>query len=214
APVLGPGEGGPLPVAGNGQGVWFKPPTLLTATGFRTAQFHGEPVLTWWEGSRPDGLGVGEYVIADASYRELARFGAGNHRGEDQHEFLITPQDTALITSWEKATVDLRALGGRKDATVIGGVVQELEIPSSRVLFEWRSLDHVPVTESLRHVQVPFDYFHVNSIDVAPDGDLLVSARNTWAVYKLSRKDGHVVWRLGGSKSDFRMGRGATFAWQ
>ena len=69
-------------------------------------------------------------------------------------------------------------------------------------------------TESRRSVQQPFDYFHINSIDVAPDGDLLVSARNTWAVYKIARKDGRVVWRLGGKRSDFRLGPGATFAWQ
>jgi hypothetical protein len=160
------------------------------------------------------GFGVGEYVIADASYRELTRLRAGNHRGEDQHEFLLTPQGTALITSYERRSMSLVPIGGRADATVVGGVVQELEIPSGRVLFEWRSLDHVGVAESLRAVQVPYDYFHINSIDVAPDGDLLVSARNTWASYKISRKDGRVVWRLGGKQSDFRMGRGAAFAWQ
>jgi hypothetical protein len=214
APVSGPGQSGPLIVDDNGQPVWFKPTTPLTATDFRTARFHGNTVLTWWEGSRPDGLGEGEYVIADATYREIARFGAGNHRGEDEHEFLLTPEGTALITSWEKRTMSLRPIGGRSRATVIGGVVQELEIPSSRVLFEWRSLDHVDVAESLRQVQDPYDYFHVNSIDLAPDGDLLVSARNTWAVYKLSRKDGRVVWRLGGKRSDFRLGRDAAFAWQ
>src|SRR5262245_47832181 len=110
--------------------------------------------------------------------------------------------------------MSLASIGGRRNATVIGGVVQELEIPSSHVLFEWRSLDHVGVEESLRPVLHPYDYFHVNSIDVAPDGDLLVSARNTWAVYKLDRRTGSVVWRLGGRRSDFRPGPGATFAWQ
>jgi hypothetical protein len=41
-----------------------------------------------------------------------------------------------------------------------------------------------------------------------------VSARNTWAVYKVARRDGAVVWRLGGKKSDFELGKGAHFAWQ
>ena len=67
------------------------------------------------------------------------------------------------------------------------------------MLFEWRSLDHVDARRvAARQVQNPYDYFHINSIDLAPDGDLLVSARNTWAVYKISRKDGRVLWRLGG----------------
>ena len=59
-----------------------------------------------------------------------------------------------------------------------------------------------------------FDYFHVNSIELAGDGDLIVSARNTWAIYKISRRTGEVLWRLGGKKSDFQMGKGTVFAWQ
>jgi arylsulfotransferase ASST len=99
--------------------------------------------------------------------------------------------------------------------TAIGGVVQELALPSGRLLFEWRSLDHVTVDET--HAVFdghPLDYFHVNSIDLTHDGNLLVSARNTWAVYKVSRTTGEVLWRLGGKKSSFEMGKGTVFAWQ
>ncbi|MGH3001007.1 MAG: arylsulfotransferase family protein, partial [Gaiellaceae bacterium] len=46
------------------------------------------------------------------------------------------------------------------------------------------------------------------------DGSLLVSARNTWAVYKVARSTGAVLWRLGGKRSDFSLGKGARFAWQ
>jgi len=89
-------------------------------------------------------------------------------------------------------------------------------LPGGRVLLDWRSLDHVGVGESYGKVGNPYayDYFHVNSIDVAGDGDLLVSARNTWALYKIKRRTGEVVWRLGGKKSDFAMGPGTRFAWQ
>jgi hypothetical protein len=98
---------------------------------------------------------------------------------------------------------------------VIGGVVQELALPSGRVLFEWRSLDHVAVDEThATYTGHPLDYFHVNSIDLTIDGSLLVSARNTWGVYKVSRKTGEVLWRLGGRRSDFEMRKGTVFAWQ
>src|SRR5205807_690396 len=40
------------------------------------------------------------------------------------------------------------------------------------------------------------------------------SGRNTWAVYKLDRRTGEIMWRLGGKRSDFRMDRTAQFAWQ
>ena len=116
--------------------------------------------------------------------------------------------------SFEIRPADLSAYGGRRDGKVMGGVAQELEIPSARVLFEWRSVDHVALHESYSRVGNAWDYFHMNSIDVDADGHLLISARNTWAVYKVHRRTGEVLWRLGGKKSDFALGRGVRFAWQ
>src|SRR5215211_4371110 len=60
----------------------------------------------------------------------------------------------------------------------------------------------------------PYDYFHINSIDVDHDGNLLLSARNTWSVYKIDRSTGEVLWRLGGKNSDFEMGYGTRTAFQ
>ena len=54
----------------------------------------------------------------------------------------------------------------------------------------------------------PYDYFHVNSVDLDRDGNVLISARNTSGVYKLSRATGAILWRLGGKRSDFDMGPG------
>lgn len=45
-------------------------------------------------------------------------------------------------------------------------------------------------------------YSHMNSVDKFPNGDYLVSIRYTSAIYRIS-KQGKVVWRLGGRKSDF-----------
>jgi hypothetical protein len=98
------------------------------------------------------------------------------------------------------------------------GIAQELDIESGEVLFEWHSLDHVAVEESYRGVpddpEVPLDYFHINSIEVDPDGDFLIDAKGTWAVYKVDRGTGEVLWRLGGQRSDFEMGPGTGFAYQ
>jgi hypothetical protein len=98
------------------------------------------------------------------------------------------------------------------------GVVQELDLATGRVRFEWHSSSHVALDESYaarpKKRSAPFDYFHVNSIDVDTDGNLLVSARNTHAVYKIDRQSGRILWRLGGKRSDFTFGPGARFAWQ
>ena len=41
-----------------------------------------------------------------------------------------------------------------------------------------------------------------------------MSARHTSAIYKLDRRTGQVIWRLGGKRSDFRLGPGVSFAYQ
>ena len=213
SPSEGPGQRGVMIVDNAGEPIWFHP-TPAPAMNFRAAVYRGEPVLTWWQGDTAHGLGDGMHVIVDRSYRRIAQFPAGGGRPADLHELLITPQNTALVTSYAGADADLSPFGGKTKDRALGGVVQELDVPSGKVLFEWNSLDHVAIDESHAKFQSPYDYFHVNSIDVAPDGDLVISARNTWAVYKLDRRSGKVVWRLGGRKSDFAMGPGTRFAWQ
>jgi hypothetical protein len=97
---------------------------------------------------------------------------------------------------------------------VLENVIQEVDVRSGRVILEWRSLDHVPVADSYHPVREPFDYLHVNSIDLTPDGHLLISARHTWALYKIHRRTGEVIWTLGGKRSDFSLDGNARFSWQ
>jgi hypothetical protein len=207
------GQGGSMILDDRGQVVWFRPlrgPYGRTMN-FEAQTYQGRPVLTW--GQTP-----GEYVIFDSSYREIARFTAANGYNGDHHEFLISPQDTALITIYNAVPRDLSSVGGSRSGVVWQGIVQELDIQTGEVLFEWQSIDHVGlqetyVTPSEDHYP-GIDYFHLNSIDVEPDNNLLVSARETSAVYKIDRKTGEVIWRLGGKKSDFEMGPGTRFAFQ
>ena len=213
APSSGPGQRGTMIVDGAGELVWFHPTVPDSSMNLRVAQYRGRPVLTWWEGRSVHGLGVGTHRILDQSYEQIASFPAGNGLDSDLHELIVTPQGTAYVTAYDVPRIDLSSVGHGHGYT-IEGVVQELDIASGRVLFEWRSLDHVKVTESYAKVAPRFDYFHVNSIDVDADGNLLVSARNTWAVYKIDRGTGKVLWRLGGKRSDFALGPGAKFAWQ
>src|SRR5215216_7979494 len=195
----GAGEHGPMIVDDQGQLVWYS--KYRSARDFKVQRYRSRPVLTWWEGKVLAGHGVGEYVIFDDSYREIARVQAGNGYHGDLHEFLITPQDTALLTAYNPVPADLSALGGPKDGAVWDGIAQEVDIATGRVLFEWHSLEHVGIEESYleppEDPNFPYDYFHINSIDVDFDGNLLISARNTWSVYKVERTSGEVMWRLG-----------------
>ena len=208
APSSGPGQRGPMIVDRHGALVWFRPTAPLTTMDFKVQRLHGKPVLTWWEGKNIAGLSHGEWVIVDTAYRELARFGAARGRNADEHDLQISPQNTALVTCTE--------VRPWRRGHVVGGVVQELELPSGRLIREWRSLDHI-APEETAIVAKPgprFDYFHINSVDIGPDGNLVVGARNTWAAYGVHRTSGRVLWRLGGKHSSFTHGPGAHWWWQ
>ena len=215
----GPGQDGCMIVDNDGQPVWLRllQKEDMDVMNFRAQTYKGERVLTWWEGVHT-GYGQGEYVIFDHSYREIARFGAANGYEGDHHEFLITPEDTALITIYSKVPMDLSGVGGPVDGLVLDGIVQELEIQSGKLIFEWHSLDHIGLEESMyepsAELKGAFDYFHINSIDPMPGGYLLISARRTSAVYKVDTKTGEIIWRLGGKYSDFDMGAGVRTALQ
>ena len=215
----GPGQDGCMIVDNDGQPVWLRllQKEDMDVMNFRAQTYKGERVLTWWEGVHT-GYGQGEYVIFDHSYREIARFGAANGYEGDHHEFLITPEDTALITIYSKVPMDLSGVGGPVDGLVLDGIVQELDIQSGKLIFEWHSLDHIGLEESMyepsAELKGAFDYFHINSIDPMPGGYLLISARRTSAVYKVDRKTGEIIWRLGGKYSDFDMGYGTRTDWQ
>jgi hypothetical protein len=220
APKEGTGQYGPMIVDNSGQPVWFRPLQNEddVAMDFRVQYYQGEPVLTWTEGEVVQGHGLSEGVILDGSYHEVTRLRAGYGYLGDHHEFLITPQDTALITIYSLVSMNLSSVGGPKDGPVADGIVQAVDIGTGEVLFEWHSLDHVGLEESYsrpsRDQRSPFDYFHINSIDVDRDNNLLVSARNTSTVYKIDPMTGEVIWRLGGKKGDFDMGPGTRFAYQ
>jgi len=203
APKKAVRQRGPLIVDDRGRVVWFRPLSLGVAD-FRVQRYRGRPVLTWWQGRSKFGRGRGSYVILNSSYRRIAFVRAGHGLAGDEHEFTITPRDTALITFYQR----------RGD--VIDSGLQELDIATGRVLFEWHALGHIALSESYakRREKAPFDYFHVNSVELGRDGNLLISARNTDAIYEIDRRTGAIIWRLGGRRSDFALGRGTRFAWQ
>jgi len=220
APQNGPFLNGPMIVDAGGGLIWFKRiPARDTVTDFRPQTYLGKPVLTWWQGLLGAGVGVGEGIISDASYRVIHTVQAANGLHADLHEFELTGHGSALMTAYYPVYVDASSVHGSKHQIVLDSVVQEIDVATGLVLFQWDSLDHVGLGESElpgppKKRGAPFDYFHVNSIQEQTDGNLLVSARNTWAAYKVDVRSGAVLWRLGGRHSSFRINRGDSFAFQ
>jgi hypothetical protein len=212
APVNSP-QVGPMILNARGQLIWSDPVTATEATNFAVQHYDGRPVLTWWQGSVPS---PGEDVIMNSSYRTVAVVHAGDGYQAELHEFQITPRGTAFITCFAPAYTNLTSVGGPRVGGVIDGVIQEVDIKTGKVLWEWHALAHVPVDASYTHYDKSnfYDFFHLNSIQQLPDGNVLISARNTWAVYEISTQTGKVIWTLGGKRSDFKMGTGTNFEWQ
>ena len=215
APQFGPAEDGPMILGPYGDLIWFRPTPIgrnVLTTDFRVENLHGQPVLTWWQGNMNGGRGRGEGIILDQHYHQKAVVHAGNGLSMDLHEFMVTPQGDAYFIAAEPVWLP----GVHRP--VIDGVVQEIDIKTGLVLFEWHALDHLKLSESdLYGPKEPgrvLGPFHLNSVSLAPDGNLIVSARNTSAVYKLDHQTGAILWRYGGKDSSFKMGPGTQTAFQ
>jgi hypothetical protein len=221
APYSGPGPSGPMIFEESGNLVWFDPlPANMYATNLQVQQLGGSPVLTWWQGQiPPQGFGMGEEIIDNSSYQQIARVRAGNGYQADLHEFRITPQGTALLTVFNPIACDLSSVGGPSGGAVTDSMFQEVDLQTGLVRREWASLDHVALADSYStatgsSMSWPFDYFHLNSIDPLADGRTLISARNTSALYELDTTTGQVLERIGGRHSDVKLAAGAATAYQ
>lgn len=211
----GDAHSGLLVTDSNGEPVWIRRfDGDVYANDLAVQEYRGARVLTYWQGvSTEVGWGEGEYIVLDSSYREIARAAMGNGLRADFHDLVITPRDTALLMAYPLA--DRETAEGRAIRTA---VIQEVDIDTGEVLFEWNAIDHVDPDESAIPVSDDedraWDYFHINSIDEDSDGNFLISARHTHALYKIDRETGRVLWRLGGKNSDFTLGDGAEFKYQ
>lgn len=232
------GQTGSLIVDNAGDPVWFRPlaSAKLQNADFRVQTYHdphtgkAQRVLTWWQGSiaipptytnlpiggaEPGGC----YYIVDSHYRLIRTVFARHGFNPDEHEFTLTRAGTVLFVASKAVPMDLTPYGGPKDGAILDAEVQEVDLRTGRLVFSWDMLDHVdpadsetPASDATKSGGV-WDAFHMNSIDER-GGELLVSARNMWAVYKISKSSGRILWQLGGKRSDFTFGTNAEFFWQ
>ena len=154
--------------------------------------------------------------LLNSHYQVVDSYRAGDGYVADIHDFQILPNGDALLMAYDAETVDMSKIvqGGKKDATVTGLVIQELD-PSKNVIFEWRSWDHfsfLDTTVSLTDPQI--DLVHGNALALANDGNLLLSSRDLSEITKINLQTGDVIWRLGGKANMFRLVNGQPFAFQ
>lgn len=233
------GQTGSLILENSGDPVWFRPlPSIdLQNADFKVQTYHNprtgkpQPVLTWWQGSiaipptytnLPGGAPEpgGCYYVYDTHYRLIRTVFARHGFYPDEHEFTLTRRGTALFLASKPVPMDLTPYGGPKDGAILDSEVQEVDLATGKLVFSWDALQHLDPADSEVAASDAsssggvWDAYHLNSIDEGPDGQVLISSRNMWAIYDVSRSDGKIRWQLGGKKSDFTLGRGADFYWQ
>ncbi len=224
APV---GEAGPLIVDSSGSPVWFHPvPAGEQALDFTTQTYAGKPALSWWQG-KLTGAGVASmpagspqpgarYYIYGQRYRQLATVLAAEGWTADPDELTLTGHGTALLIASRTVAMDLTAYGGAASGEVLDSEVQEVSLQTGRLLSRWDMLEHVPLSQSetVPPLDGAWDPYELDSVQDLGEGRLLLSARNTWAVYEVEQASGKILWRLGGKDSSFQLGAQAGFYWQ
>ena len=191
------GPGGPMIIDSGGKLVWFEqlaPPAV--ATNLRLQRYGRRTVLTWWQGPvTPAAFGLGEGVIADSSYRTIRTVHAGNGYAMDLHEFELTPERDALFTVYSPILVHLPGTPAGTLSPLLDAIVQEVDIATGLVVWEWHAYGHIPLADS--HAtpanSSSYDAFHINSIQALSKGRVLVSARDTSAIYEIERAGGRIV---------------------
>ncbi len=145
------------------------------------------------------------FHLLDNTYTEVDTITAGNGYTADEHDLQITPGGEALLLIYDPQPVDMSAIavGGLPTATVVGLVVQAID-PDDNVVFEWRSWDHMFITDTTVSLTTPrIDYVHGNAVEEDTDGNLLISSRHLDEITKIDRATGAILWRWGGAHNEF-----------
>ncbi|HEX3909313.1 MAG TPA: arylsulfotransferase family protein [Solirubrobacteraceae bacterium] len=215
------GQNAAMIVNGAGQLVWYQPAAKGNSmTNLQVSSYEGKPVLAYWQGHIDLGVGFGSDQLLGTNYKPVAQVHAGNGYFADLHELQLTPQGSAYLTAYTLVRADLSSVHGSKDGALQDAVVQQVDVKTGLVMFEWHAYGHVALNDSYasdpRDPNRPWDFFHMNSISPDPwgDGNFLISSRNTWAAYEINHSSGAVEWRIGGKKPSFHMGAGTGTAFQ
>jgi EmrB/QacA subfamily drug resistance transporter len=213
------GQSGPLILSNSLQPVWFQPvPAKDVASNLEEQTYQGQPVLSWWEGTvtATGATETGRYVVVNQHYQPVATLHGTDGWVLTLHSMVISGDD-AWVTANKNLPMNISRYGGSADGAIVDSAVQEYNLKTGALVRSWDALDHIPVSDSYAIPQTngfPWDAYHVNSISLAPHGDLLVSMRNTWAAYLINPVTGKIIWTLGGKQSSFAMAADARFEWQ
>lgn len=221
SPVPMTGQGGPIMYDRSLQPVWIHGvPSNKYGLNFRTQSYNGKPALSWWEGNltKTGDVLSGEDFVVNQHYKIVAKLVGTDGWKLSQHEFVITGGHFAWVTAYKDISMDLSRYGGSAKGKLTDTAVQEYDLSTGKLVFSWDALPHIPLSDSEAqapsNASTPWDAYHLNSVQVLPNGQFLASMRNDWAAYLVDQTSGNIVWKLGGKNSAFKIDKSAAFFWQ
>ena len=119
------------------------------------------------------------------------------------HDFERLPNGNTLVLTWELMPEELtrKVKGGHasdhESPGMLGDTVREIT-PSGEVVYEWNSWEFLDVEEDrICFLEGRAEWTHQNTLNVTPEGDLLVSFRQTDTVGIVDRASGNFRWKWG-----------------
>ncbi len=118
------------------------------------------------------------------------------------HDYERLPNGNTLVLLWEQLpdVLPSQIRGGYEEdfaLGMLGDVVREIT-PSGESVWEWRSWEHLDVNEDIIcPLEGRREWTHGNCVNLTPDGDLLVSFRQTSTVGIVDRASGAFKWKWG-----------------
>ena len=147
-----------------------------------------------------------QFYSMNQNFAFIDSFRCGNGYQTDAHDIRLLPNGHRLLLGLDPQTVDMSKIvsGGNPAATVLGMVLQELDLQKN-VVFQWRSFDHFLITDATHEdlTAANIDYVHTNAIDIDYDGNILISSRHLDEITKIDHTTGNIIWRWGGKNNQF-----------
>ncbi|EXJ94425.1 hypothetical protein A1O1_02820 [Capronia coronata CBS 617.96] len=217
----------------NGQLIWTSLSSMLGGSmhTFSVCKYKGSDHLCFFRGDSWATYYAGDAHIYSNELVPVATIKAQNGRPAiDMHECNLVEDGRSMIVDiYQVERYDLTPYGLTSgEGWIRDGLFQKIDVATGELLFEWSALDHISPSESYVGLGTnigatagtgfdavsAWDWIHLNAVDETPEGDYIVSCRHTQAIYKVSGKDGQILWRLGGKKSDFALEAGVLFGYQ
>ncbi len=195
---LAPMDGNDLSVYDNSGYKVFSKSFGLLSQGFVDFKMHPNGKLSAFHFS------IGKFIVLDSNFNIIDTVGAVGYR-TDSHEFLILPNGNYVLIAEADTIIDMSRIvpNGHPYCTVNNFIIQEIHSRSKQVVWSWSALDHYSITDATEDIALDGSYirpFHINSIELLSDGNLLISCRHLDELTKINRQTGAILWRLGGRK--------------